>query len=86
MKQNSRFNSYFEGNEYLDDPEGCLDFIVLKAMNTLQDYNTIYIVVIDALDECIEYGNRNIFNLLWKRLHVFPKNKKFSLRQEIHLK
>lgn len=79
LKQYSRFNLYVEGNECLDDSEGCLDFIVLKALNTLHDYNTIYIVVIDALDECIEYGNRNIFNLLWKRLHVFPKNIKIFI-------
>lgn len=79
LQQNLRFKTYFEKNGCVEDPESCLDVLVLKTLNDLDMGNTIYIVVIDALDECIEHGNRNIFNLLRKRLRNFPKNIKFFI-------
>lgn len=83
VQQNSRFNSYFENDGCLEDPEGCLDFLVLKALNNLDMGNTTFVIVIDALDECIEHGNRNIFYLLWTRLHNFPLNIKFFITSRI---
>lgn len=79
LQQNSRFQTYFENDGCVKDPESCLDVLVLKALNDLDMGNTIYIVVIDALDECIEHGNRNIFYLLWRRLRYFPTNVKFFI-------
>lgn len=79
LQQNSRFQTYFENDGCVKDPERCLDVLVLKALNDLDMGNTIYIVVIDALDECIEHGNRNIFDLLWRRLRYFPTNVKFFI-------
>lgn len=79
LQQNSRFQTYFENDGCVKDPESCLDVLVLKALNDIDMGNTTYIVVIDALDECIEHGNRNIFSVLWKRLRYFPKNVKFFI-------
>uniref|UniRef100_A0A8W8K106 NACHT domain-containing protein n=1 Tax=Magallana gigas TaxID=29159 RepID=A0A8W8K106_MAGGI len=79
LEKNSRYHTYFENNICVEDPEGCLDFLVLKALNDLDMVNNTYIVVIDALDECIEHGSLNIFNLLWRRLPGFPKNIKFFI-------
>lgn len=79
LQQNVRFNLYFEYRKCIEDPEGCLDTLVLKALTGLDMGNSSYIVLIDALDECIEYGELNIFNLLWKRLRRFPLNIKFLM-------
>lgn len=79
LQQNLRFNSYFENRKCIEDPEGCLDILVLEALNDLDMHNSTYIVLIDALDECIEHGERNIFNLLWKRFRRFPLNIKFLI-------
>lgn len=79
LQQNLRFNSYFENRKCIEDPEGCLDILVLEALNGLDMDNSTYIVLIDALDECIEHGERNIFNLLWKRFRRFPLNIKFLM-------
>lgn len=79
LQQNLRFNTYFENGKCIEDPEGCLDILVLEALNGLDMDNSTYIVLIDALDECIEHGERNIFNLLWKRFRRFPLNIKFLM-------
>lgn len=52
---------------------------MLKVLNDLYMDNIIYIVVIDVVDECIEYGSLNIFNLFWKWLFEFFKNMKFFI-------
>uniref|UniRef100_A0A8W8K3G5 Nephrocystin 3-like N-terminal domain-containing protein n=1 Tax=Magallana gigas TaxID=29159 RepID=A0A8W8K3G5_MAGGI len=54
LQKNSRFKTYFESDRCEEDPEGCLDVLVLKVLNYLDMVNNTYIVVIDALDECIE--------------------------------
>lgn len=41
--------------------------------------NIIFVIVIDVLDECIEYGNRNIFYLFWICLYNFFVNIKFFI-------
>ncbi|XP_062607791.1 uncharacterized protein LOC134269602 [Saccostrea cucullata] len=82
LKQSSNFHKYFEQDLCTDDPEGCLDFLILKTLNAIGDLDkdeNQYIVVIDGLDECFDYGNRNIFYILWRRLQKFPVSFKFLI-------
>ncbi|XP_055999536.1 uncharacterized protein LOC125656669 [Ostrea edulis] len=78
LEQNRRFKDYFEGGKCLEDAEGCLDFLIIKTLHQLKNESKTHIVIIDALDECIEYDNRfNIVSLLLRRITKFPKYIKF---------
>ncbi|XP_055999537.1 uncharacterized protein LOC125656670 isoform X1 [Ostrea edulis] len=78
LEQHRRVKDYFEGGKCLENAEGCLDFLVIKTLHQLKNESKTHIVVIDALDECIEYDNRfNIVSLLLRRITTFPKYIKF---------
>ncbi|XP_048739485.2 uncharacterized protein LOC125653851 [Ostrea edulis] len=80
LEQNLRFKDYFEGVKCLEDAEGCLDFLVIKTLHQLKNESKTHIVVIDALDECMEYDDRfNIARLLVRRITTFPKYIKFLI-------
>lgn len=69
-------SDYLTNSKCIQDPHGCFDHTILYPLQNLNSSQDI-IFIVDALDECIEIGPRNIFSLLNKKIHLLPQNIKF---------
>ena len=57
--------TYLSSSKCLEDPSGCFDYTVLNPLRTSTlGNNTPMIIIIDAVDESIETGPKNIFFFL----------------------
>lgn len=70
-------SDYLTNSKCIQDPHGCFDHTILYPLQSLNSSQDIIIFIVDALDECIEIGPRNIFSLLNKKIHLLPQNIKF---------
>lgn len=70
-------SEYLTNSKCIQDPNGCFDQTILYPLQKSKSNQNIIIIIIDALDECIEIGPRNIFTLLNQKIHLLPPNIKF---------
>ena len=72
--------TYLSSSKCFEDPSGCFDYTVLNPLrkSTLGN-NTSIIIIIDALDECIETGPNNNFSFLHEKIYLLPPQIKFLL-------
>ena len=52
-----------------EDPLGCFDVVILHIVQQMHDINNQFLIVVDGLDECIEYESTSIVKLLISKLH-----------------
>lgn len=74
LNTESMASKYLTNSKCTQDPNGCFDHIVLNPLKKAKLNKYPMIFIIDALDECIEIGNDNIFSLLIKKVHLLPQN------------
>ncbi|XP_048779931.2 uncharacterized protein LOC125683140 [Ostrea edulis] len=79
LKANSFYEAYFKEDECLKDPEGCFDFLIIQSLTHLKQKQEIYIIIIDALDECTANSGLNILTLLERRMKRLPSFIKFLI-------
>lgn len=70
-------SEYLTNSKCIEDPNGCFDQTILYPLQKSKSNQDIIIIIVDALDECIEIGSRNIFSLLNQKIHLLPPNIKF---------
>lgn len=70
-------SEYLTNSKCIQDPNGCFDQTILYPLQKSKSNHDIIIIIVDALDECIEIGSRNIFSLLNQKIHLLPPNIKF---------
>lgn len=64
-------------NKCLEDPRGCFDFGILSPLQKVRNLPEKMIIMVDALDECIEREKENIFTLLYEKIPRLPSFVKF---------
>lgn len=60
-----------------EDPRGCFDFGILGPLQKVLNIPDTMIIMVDALDECIERDKDNIFTLLYEKIPRLPAFVKF---------
>ncbi|XP_052703495.1 ankyrin repeat domain-containing protein 50-like [Crassostrea angulata] len=60
-----------------EDPRGCFDFGILGPLQKVRNVPDTMIIMVDALDECIERDKDNIFTLLYEKIPRLPAFVKF---------
>lgn len=60
-----------------EDPRGCFDFGILGPLQKVRNIPDTMIIMVDALDECIERDKDNIFTLLYEKIPRLPAFVKF---------
>ncbi|XP_062597872.1 protein TANC2-like [Saccostrea cucullata] len=66
-------HDYLFTEKCFEDPQGCFDFGILSPLQKMQGIPDKLIVLMDALDECIEYWHANKFTLLYEKIPRLPK-------------
>ncbi|XP_055997998.1 ankyrin repeat domain-containing protein 50-like [Ostrea edulis] len=79
LRANPFYEAYFIQGECLKDPEGCFDFLIIESLTYLQRKQPIYIIIIDALDECTANSGLDILTLLERRMKRLPPFIKFLI-------
>lgn len=78
INTDSTASSYLFSSKCLEDPNGCFDYVILYPLQKAKIVQrSLMIIIIDALDECIEVGSKNIFSLLRQKIYQLPRNIKF---------
>lgn len=70
-------HEYLFTNYCLEDPRGCFDFGILRPLQKVRNIPETMIIMVDALDECIERDKENIFTLLYEKIPRLPSFVKF---------
>lgn len=70
-------HKYLFSNICLEDPRGCFDFGILSPLQKVRNIPETMIIMVDALDECIERDKDNIFTLLYEKIPRLPSFVKF---------
>lgn len=70
-------HKYLFTNICLKDPRGCFDFGILSPLQKVRNIPETMIIMVDALDECIERDKDNIFTLLYEKIPRLPTFVKF---------
>lgn len=77
LNTESMASEYLTNSKCNQDPSGCFDQIILYPLRKTSMNQNSLVIIIDALDECIENGPYNIFSLLCQKIHQLPPNVKF---------